>query len=170
MSAISPAEARKSSFAPFVAADTRLLVLGTLPGEESLRAQRYYAHPRNLFWRLIGEAIGREIAPLDYDARVAALRDAHVGLWDTIASARREGSLDTAIRAIEHNPLAELVAGLPELRAVAFNGAKATQLGTKLLAASGVELVSLPSSSPAHAAMPFTEKARLWRGLSKFLR
>src|SRR3569623_2779355 len=120
MSAISPAEPRKSSFAPVVAPDTRLLVLGTLPGEESLRAQRYYAHPRNLFWRLIGEAIGRDIEALDYEARVASLREARVGLWDTIASAQRKGSLDTAIRAIEHNPLAELVAGLPELRAVAF--------------------------------------------------
>lgn len=170
MSAISPAEPRKSSFAPFVAPDTRLLVLGTLPGEESLRAQRYYAHPRNLFWHLIGKAIGREIEPLEYEQRVAALREAKVGLWDTIASARRAGSLDTAIRAIEHNPLAELVAGLPELRAVAFNGAKATQIGTRLLAGSGAELVALPSSSPAHAAMPVAEKERLWQGLSKFLR
>lgn len=145
-------------------------MLGTLPGEESLRAQRYYAHPRNLFWRLIGTAIGRDIEPLEYDARVAALRAARVGLWDTIASARREGSLDTAIREIEHNPLAELAASLPELRAVAFNGAKATQIGTRLLAGSPVELVPLPSSSPAHARMSVAEKERLWRGLSKFLR
>jgi hypoxanthine-DNA glycosylase len=145
-------------------------VLGTLPGEESLRAQRYYAHPRNLFWRLIGEAIGRDIESLDYEHRVAALREARIGLWDTIASARREGSLDTAIRAIEHNPLAELVATLPDLRAVAFNGAKSAGIGMKLLADSPFDLVPLPSSSPAHAAMPFAEKARLWRGLSKFLR
>jgi hypoxanthine-DNA glycosylase len=144
-------------------------VLGTLPGEESLRAQRYYAHPRNLFWRLIGGAIGRDIESLDYEHRVAALREARIGLWDTIASARREGSLDTAIREIEHNPLAELVATLPELRAVAFNGAKSAGIGMKLLAGCGVELVPLPSSSPAHAAMRFAEKARLWRGLSKFL-
>ena len=85
MSAILPAEPRKSSFAPFVAPDTRLLVLGTLPGEESLRAQRYYAHPRNLFWRLIGTAIERDIESLEYEARVTALREAKVGLWDTIA-------------------------------------------------------------------------------------
>src|SRR3569833_2974749 len=170
MSAISPAEPRKSSFAPFVAPDTRLLELGTLPGEESLRAQRYYAHPRNLFWRLIGGAIGRDIEALDYEARVTALREARVGLRDTIASAQRKGSLDTATRAIEHNPLAQLVAGLPELRAVAFNGAKSASIGMKLLARSGVELVPLPSSSPAHARMPVAEKERLWRGLSKFLR
>jgi hypoxanthine-DNA glycosylase len=161
---------RKNSFAPFVAPDTRLLVLGTLPGEESLRMQRYYAHPRNLFWHLIGTAIGKDIQSLDYEHRVAALREARVGLWDTIASARRTGSLDTAIKEIEHNPLAELAAGLPELRAVAFNGAKATAIGSRLLAGSKVELVPLPSSSPAHAAMKLADKEALWRKLGKFLR
>lgn len=169
MSATSPADLRKSSFAPFVTPETRLLVLGTLPGEESLRAQRYYAHPRNRFWHLIGKAIGTELEPLDYEQRVATLRDAKVGLWDTIASARREGSLDAAIREVEHNPLAELVAGLPALRAVAFNGGTAARIGTKLLAGSDVELVSLPSSSPAYAGMPLAEKERLWLGLRKFL-
>jgi hypoxanthine-DNA glycosylase len=170
MSATSPADLRKSSFAPFVAPDTRLLVLGTLPGEESLRLQRYYAHPRNLFWHLIGGAIGKDIQSLDYEHRVGALLEARVGLWDTIASARREGSLDTAIKEIEHNPLAELVASLPELRAVAFNGAKATSIGSKLLARSRVELVPLPSSSPAHASMKIADKEALWRNLGKFLR
>jgi hypoxanthine-DNA glycosylase len=160
---------RKSSFAPFVAPDTRLLVLGTLPGEESLRTQRYYAHPRNLFWHLIGKAIGQDIKSLDYDERIAALRAARIGLWDTIASAQRRGSLDAAIREIEHNPLAELVAGLPELRAVAFNGVTSARIGRKLLAGSGVELVALPSSSPAHGAMKLADKERLWRDLTKFL-
>jgi len=131
--------------------------------------QRYYAHPRNLFWHLIGTAIGRDIASLDYESRVAALRKARIGLWDTIASARRTGSLDTAIREVEHNPLAELVAGLPDLRAVAFNGAKATRIGSALLAGSGVELASLPSSSPAYAAMKLADKEAIWRNLSKFL-
>ena len=170
MSATSSTDARKSSFAPFVAPDTRLLVLGTLPGEESLRMQRYYAHPRNLFWHLIGTAIGKDIQSLDYDLRVAALREAHVGLWDTIASAQRRGSLDAAIREIEHNPLAELVASLPELRAVAFNGATSAKIGSKLLAGSKVKMVSLPSSSPAHASMKIADKEALWRNLGKFLR
>ena len=120
---------RKSSFPPVVAPDTRVLVLGSLPGERSLAEQRYYAHPRNLFWRLVGEVIGRDLEALDYEARLATLLEARIGLWDTVASARRSGSLDAAIREAEHNPLADLAASLPDLRAVAFNGATSTRIG-----------------------------------------
>lgn len=160
---------RKSSFPPVVRADTRVLVLGSLPGERSLAEGRYYAHPQNQFWRLVGGAIGRELEGLGYEDRLAALLDAGVGLWDTVASATRRGSLDAAIRDAEHNPLADLAASLPELRAVAFNGATSAKIGTALLAGSGLALLALPSSSPAHAAMPFAEKQRLWRAIGEFL-
>jgi hypoxanthine-DNA glycosylase len=160
---------RKSSFPPVVRPDTRVLVLGSLPGERSLAEGRYYAHPRNLFWRLAGAAIGRELEALGYEARLEALLDARVGLWDTVASARRAGSLDAAIREAEHNPLAELVATLPELRAVAFNGARSVAIGSALLAGSGLAPLPLPSSSPAYAAMPWQEKLRLWRAIGEFL-
>jgi hypoxanthine-DNA glycosylase len=160
---------RKSSFPPVVRPDTRVLVLGSLPGERSLAEGRYYAHPRNLFWRLAGAAIGRELEALGYEARLEALLAAGIGLWDTVASARRAGSLDAAIREAEHNPLAELAATLPELRAVAFNGARSAAIGTALLAGSGLALLPLPSSSPAYAAMPYAEKLRLWRAIGEFL-
>lgn len=152
-----------------VARGTRVLILGSLPGEESLRARRYYAHPRNRFWHLTGKVIGRELERLEYEQRLAALLEAKIGLWDTVASARRKDSLDASIREEEHNRLADLAARLPELRAVALNGKKAAAIGTKLLADSRLELVPLPSSSPAYAAMPLAEKERLWRGLRKFL-
>lgn len=161
---------RKSSFPPVVAPHTRLLVLGSLPGERSLAEQRYYAHPRNRFWHLMSLAIGRELAPLDYEARLAALLEAGVGLWDTVASARRQGSLDAAIREAEHNSLAELAASLPWLRAVAFNGAASAQAGMPQLASTGLALVRLPSSSPANAAIPLREKEKLWSALGEFLR
>lgn len=161
--------ARKSSFAPVVAADTRVLILGSLPGERSLAEGRYYAHPRNLFWRLVGEAIGRDLQAIDYPARLDALLAAGIGLWDTVASATRRGSLDAAIREVEHNPLAELVAGLPALRAVAFNGATSAKIGTALLAGRDLALVPLPSSSPAYAAMAYAEKLRLWRAIGEFV-
>jgi hypoxanthine-DNA glycosylase len=161
---------RKSAFAPFVSPETRILILGTLPGEASLAAQRYYAHPQNQFWRLAGAVIGREDLPtLDYDARRSVLLAAGIGLWDTIASALRSGSLDAAIREAEHAPLAELIATLPKLRAVAFNGATAARIGRKLLADTPIRLVDLPSSSPAYAAMSFAEKRKRWLALREFL-
>lgn len=161
---------RKSAFAPIVSANTRVLILGSLPGEASLAARRYYAHSQNQFWRLVGGAIDREdLAALDYDARLSALLDAGVGLWDTVASALRSGSLDAAIREAEHAPLADLVAALPELRAVAFNGGTSARIGRKLLADTPIQLVDLPSSSPAYAAMPFAEKRQRWLALREFL-
>ena len=161
---------RKSSFPPVVAPGTRVLILGSLPGERSLAEGRYYAHPQNLFWRLIGEVTGQDLEALDYDARLATLLGAGIGLWDTVASALRSGSLDSAIREAEHNPLTDLVATLPDLRAVAFNGASAAKVGRALLSECDLPLLPMPSSSPAYAAMPYAEKRRLWRAIGEFLR
>jgi hypoxanthine-DNA glycosylase len=163
------ASLRKSSFAPVVAPDTRVLVLGSLPGEKSLAAQRYYAHPQNRFWHLVGKVIDTALEPLDYDARLAALLAARVGLWDTVASARRAGSLDASIREAEHNPLVELAASLPHLRAVGFNGKASARIGMPQLAHTDLALIPLPSSSPAHASMRLAEKEKLWGQLREFL-
>ena len=166
-----PEPIRKSAFAPLVAADTRVLVLGSLPGEASLAAARYYAHPQNQFWRLTGAVIDREDLPaLAYQDRLSTLLAAGIGLWDTVASAVRSGSLDAAIREAEHAPLADLVASLPALRAVAFNGGTAARIGRKLLADAPVSLVDLPSSSPAYAAMSLSAKRERWLALQEFLR
>jgi hypoxanthine-DNA glycosylase len=165
-----PVVIRKSSFPPVVANDTRVLVLGSLPGETSLAARRYYAHPRNGFWHLIGTVIGKDLVSLDYEVRLAALLQAGIGLWDTVASARRQGSLDAALREVEHNRLVGLVTSLPELRAVAFNGAASAKVGMPQLVDTGLALVPLPSSSPANAAMPLHEKEKLWGALGEFLR
>ena len=160
---------RKSSFAPVVAPNTRVLILGSLPGERSLAEGRYYAHPRNLFWRLAGDVIGTDLEALAYDARLESLLAAGIGLWDTVASATRAGSLDAAIREAEHNPLAELADTLPDVRAVAFNGARSAKIGMVALADRGLALLALPSSSPANAAVPWPEKRRLWRAIGEFL-
>lgn len=160
---------RKTHFGPVISPSCRLLILGSLPGEASLAAARYYAHPQNQFWRLISAAIDRDVASLDYEARIAALICANVGLWDTIASARREGSLDAALREIERAALSELVATLPALRAIGFNGATAAKIGRKALGPTHLTLIDLPSSSPAHAAMSFAQKAERWKYLREFL-
>lgn len=142
---------RHASFAPHVAADARLLILGSLPGARSLAERRYYAHPTNQFWRLAGAVIDRPLAALDYQARLAALAAARVGLWDVIRSARRRTSSDGDIREAEAHDLAELVAGLPELRMIAFNGGKAAAIGRRQLPdAGGIALIDLPSSSAAN--------------------
>ncbi|MFC4254700.1 DNA-deoxyinosine glycosylase [Altererythrobacter xixiisoli] len=160
---------RKSSFAPVVSADTRVLILGSLPGERSLAAGRYYAHPQNRFWQLVGDAIGRDLVSLDYPDQLDALIAARIGLWDVVASAERSGSLDSAIRNAQHNALSDLVATLPDLRAIAFNGRKAESIGRPLLANITAELIALPSSSPAYAALPLAAKQRQWGKLCEFL-
>jgi TDG/mug DNA glycosylase family protein len=158
----------KSSFPPVFDRGARVLVLGSLPGEVSLARQQYYAYPHNQFWRLIGHVLGREL-PAAYDARLTALLEAGVGLWDVVRTATRAGSLDASIRGHEPNPLAEFVATLPSLRAVAFNGATASAIGRRALGeVGGVELVSLPSSSPAYT-LAFERKAAAWATLRRFL-
>ena len=161
---------RKAGFDPVVDAHTRLLILGSLPGDASLKAGQYYGHPRNAFWRLIGGVIGGDLAALSYEERLAALQAAGIGLWDVVASAERPGSLDAAIRRPEAADLRGLVASLPALRVAAFNGGTAARLGRAVLAgATGVELIDLPSSSPAHAR-PLREKAEAWSVLARWLR
>lgn len=161
---------RKAAFAPVADASVRVMILGSLPGEASLAAGQYYANPRNGFWQLIGCVIGLPDLPSRaYPARLAALAAAGIGLWDAVASASRSGSLDSAIRAAAPAPLADFMATLPQLRAVAFNGAKAAKLGRNALASAPYALIDLPSSSPAHAAMPLAEKQRRWLALHEFL-
>jgi hypoxanthine-DNA glycosylase len=125
----------------------------------------------NRFWHLLGDVIGEPLPGMGYAARLQALLDHRVGLWDVIAKARREGSLDSRIRDHSINGLAALVAGLPNLAAVAFNGGTAAKIGTQALAESGLslDLVRLPSSSPAYAAVPYAEKLRAWEALRKWL-
>jgi TDG/mug DNA glycosylase family protein len=161
--------ALKRSFPPVVDGETRLLLLGSLPGEQSLARQRYYAHPRNQFWRLIGAVIGNDVEQMAYPDRLAALLGAGIGLWDVVASAAREGSLDASIRAHSANDLPTLLAALPRLQAVAFNGGTAAALGRKLLfGRTEAALVDLPSSSPAYT-LAFERKRDLWLTLRSFL-
>ena len=162
-------DALKSSFPPVADQRTRVLVLGSLPGEQSLARGQYYANPRNQFWRLIGAVAGCDLASLPYPQRLEALLEARIGLWDSVASATRRGSLDGAIRGHSGNDLARLAAGLPELRAVGFNGGKAAAIGRpRLEARAGLALLALPSSSPAYT-LAFDDKLEAWLALRAFL-
>lgn len=162
--------APKTSFPALADPSTRLLILGSLPGEASLRRSEYYAHPTNQFWRLMEPVIDAPLVGAPYDERLERLHRAGVGLWDVIASARRTGSLDSDIRDPVANPLPELVRRLRDLRAVAFNGAKAFQLGRRQLRRSDPpQLIQLPSSSAAYCRIGFDAKAEAWSGLRAHL-
>jgi len=159
----------KSSFPPEAGPGTRLLILGSLPGEVSLARGQYYAHPQNQFWRLIGAVIEVDLTGVDYSGRLAALERAGVGLWDVVKTASRVGSLDQHIRDHAPNPLAAFVRSLPALQAVGFNGGKAWQIGAAQLAdGPSLELIALPSSSPAHT-LAFERKLAAWLPLRVFL-
>ncbi len=163
---------RKASFPPVTDVRTRVLICGSLPGDRSLAAKQYYAHPQNQFWRLIAAVIDREGLPaLPYEARLAALIEAGIGLWDAVASATRAGSSDAAIAQAEPNDLAALAATLPDLAAIAFNGATAHRLGLRQLGtqASRWPVLSLPSSSPLHT-VGLPAKLPAWHALRPFLK
>ncbi|WP_226941354.1 DNA-deoxyinosine glycosylase [Janthinobacterium violaceinigrum] len=160
------ADTRKRCFDPVVDADTRLLILGSLPGEKSLAHSQYYAHPQNKFWMLLGEVLGVDLKSLPYEARLATLLAHGVGLWDVVAQAHRSGSLDSNIRNRDDNDLPGLLARFPAIRAIAFNGGTAAKLGIKVLGgqAPHYRIVELPSSSPAYT-LSYAEKQKKWSDL-----
>ena len=160
----------KAGLPPIARTDAKLFVLGSLPGDASLTAQRYYAHPTNQFWRLLGAAINENLILLSYEDRLARLADRCIGLWDVIASAARRGSLDQSIREAEPNQIERLLEEYTGLRAIAFNGAKAARVGRKLIGEppERISLIDLPSSSAANTKT-FAEKAADWAKLGEFV-
>ena len=158
----------KRCLPPVARSETRLFILGSLPGDASLAAQRYYAHPRNQFWRLVGTALREDLQSLDYRTRLERLAKLRIALWDVVAEAERPGSLDQSIRRVGHNPLADYFATFPDLRAVAFNGSTAAAIGHRLLSGTQLTLIDLPSSSPANTR-PFAEKALAWSVLADLI-
>ena len=146
------------------------MICGSLPGDRSLAAQRYYAHPQNQFWRLLSPVVESDLAALDYEDRLAALLDAHIGLWDVVATATRAGSSDAAIRDHAPNDLEQLAAKLPQLRAIAFNGGTAHKIGLRLMEdqVQRYDLVALPSSSPLHT-IGIAAKQGAWAALRAYL-
>ena len=161
----------KHGLPPVARPDARLFILGSLPGDASLGARRYYAHPTNQFWRLLGHAMGEALQLLSYEDRLARLAERRIGLWDVIASASRSGSLDQAIREAEHNRIEHLLQDFRDLKAIAFNGSTTAAIGRKLIGAAppGLTLIDLPSSSAANTRH-FEEKAAAWAQLRQFLR
>jgi len=155
----------KTGLPPVARPDARLFILGSLPGDASLAAAQYYAHPRNHFWRLLGSVIEEDLSALAYEQRLERLAEHRIGLWDVIGSAVRRGSLDQAIRLANHNRIEQLILDFPDLEAIAFNGTTSATAGRKQIGTGHrVRLIDLPSSSPANTR-PFEEKAEAWARL-----
>lgn len=142
-----------------------MLVLGTLPGEESLRRVEYYAHPRNLFWPIIFGLFGEPPAPL-YEHKLAFVRARRIALWDVCAMAERRASLDSEIKREVPNTLHELLDANPTIAMVAFNGGTARRLYDRYFTRrADLVYLHLPSTSPAHASLGFAEKLARWQAL-----
>ncbi|MBA3022452.1 MAG: DNA-deoxyinosine glycosylase [Gammaproteobacteria bacterium] len=160
---------RLNSFPPVANRNARILILGSMPGQRSLDAQQYYAHPHNAFWKIMGELVSAH-PHLPYEQRMAALKQAGIALWDVLQTCEREGSLDTAIKHEQANDFSAFLANHPRITHVYFNGSKA-ELSFKRHVAEKqalpqLKLQRLPSTSPAHAGMPYEAKLSEWRILT----
>ena len=154
---------RLSGLAPVVAADARVLVLGSFPSAASLASGQYYAHPQNRFWLILGTLLdGADWRVHSYSDRLKRVHEARIAIWDIYGSCERSGSLDAAIRNAQYNDFAALIKRAPALKRVCFNGATAAR-AVRHLASFGLETVALPSTSPANAAQSLDFKLARWR-------
>jgi TDG/mug DNA glycosylase family protein len=166
---------RVQSFAPILGKHPRVLILGSMPGIASLEAVQYYAHPRNIFWPIMADLFSID-AETDYAQRIAQISKAPVILWDTLKRCERSGSLDASIKrdTVEANDIPGLLTEFPEIRAVACNGATSANYFRRLVmpqisAEIEIELLPMPSTSPANAGMTFAQKLAAWRRLLDYI-
>jgi hypoxanthine-DNA glycosylase len=165
-----------TGFPAVARADARVLILGSMPGSASLAATRYYAHPRNAFWPIMGTLLGFA-ATLDYAERLQRLQENGVALWDVAHRCRRPGSLDANIEtdSVEANDFPAFFSGHAHVRAVYFNGAAAASLYRRHVLPQladpwrALPRHTLPSTSPAHAARTCADKLAIWRGILEHL-
>jgi len=157
---------RIRSFPPIADEHATILILGSMPGKESLRQNQYYAHPQNAFWKIMGDLIGAHPS-LPYPQRLHILTAAHIALWDVLQTCERQGSLDADIQNETANDFAAFFAKHPNITHVFFNGAKAEQIFKRFVLEKQklppLEFMRLPSTSPAHAGMRYEEKLKVWR-------
>ena len=154
---------------PLLDANTRLVVLGSFPGVASLRAQQYYGHPQNQFWKIMATLLSPnapEVLTKPYAERAQWLLAHGVGLWDVYAACDREGSLDSHIKNAQPNDLQSLRTRCPAMVAIAHNGAESFKYA-KLTQALGLPVHRLPSTSPANASWSFDRKLLAWQSVLK---
>jgi len=152
---------RLQGLPPVLDAGTRLLVLGSFPGVASLRAQQYYGHPQNQFWKILGALWQKPLITLPYAERLNALHEHGLGVWDVYGACEREGSLDADIKAAELNDFAAVWLQCPLLEGIAHNGGESYR-HAKHTEKLGLPVYKLPSTSPANASWSFDRKLAAW--------
>ncbi len=163
------------SFEPIIGRRPRIIILGSMPGVASLEAVQYYAHPRNAFWPIMGKLFGIDHKAI-YESRIGELEKLPLILWDTLQACYRPGSLDSNIdtNSAQANDFPALLQRFPEIRAIAFNGAASGAYFRKLVVpilpgVTDIELLRMPSTSPANAGMNFEQKLTAWRRILDFI-
>lgn len=152
-------------FPPVARTDARVLILGSLPGQRSLAEHQYYAHPRNAFWRIMRDLFAIDG---DYEQRCKGLVNAGIALWDVLQASTRRGSLDADIQleTARANDFAAFFGRHPDIELIVFNGKKSASLFRRLTCDADLQTLAmetLPSTSPAYAAMPYSGKLKAWR-------
>ena len=151
-------------FPPLIGSHPNILILGSLPGIASITQQQYYAHRQNAFWRIL-DALFQIPADADYITRCEQVKAARLAIWDTCHSAYRPGSLDSAIthNTVIANDINSLLVQYPSIKLIAFNGnAAATLFQKHVQLECPVSIVTLPSTSPANASIPYVKKLERW--------
>jgi hypoxanthine-DNA glycosylase len=156
---------KKYSFAPISEKNATILILGTMPGEQSLALQQYYGHARNNFWKIIFRLFEREIST-DYQERIKLLKQNKIALWDVLEACERKGSLDSAIKMEVANDFKSFLKQHPDIKHIYFNGQKAAAFFKKYVPISeGYSFATLPSTSPANAGKTFEDKLKEWSSI-----
>ncbi|MCZ2083452.1 MAG: DNA-deoxyinosine glycosylase [Flavobacteriales bacterium] len=159
---------RISSFPPLISEDSKVLILGSVPGIKSLEMQEYYAHPQNKFWRILFELFDEEFTT-DYCGKIKLLKKYKIGVWDVIDSCERKGSLDTEIKNENHHNILKLLEDFPSIKVIFCNGQKSFKTLNKILPNDlEIPIVVLPSTSPAYT-IPYDKKLQEWSVIKSYL-
>ena len=157
-----------TGFPPVARPDARILILGSLPGQRSLQAGEYYAHPQNAFWRIMQELTG---ASGSYEQRCGRLVDCGIALWDVLAESVRPGSMDADIQldTSAANDFTGFLGRHGGIELICFNGQKAAQMFQRFVVLDDGDnprqFATLPSTSPAYASMCYADKLAHWRNV-----
>jgi len=158
---------RISSFPPIISKDSKILILGSVPGVKSLEMQEYYAHPQNKFWKILFETFQEDFA-LNYSEKLNFLQRNHIALWDVIDSCERKGSLDTEIKSENHHNILQLLEDFPNIKVIYCNGQKSFKTLGKILPQDfEIPIFVLPSTSPAYT-IPYEKKLEDWSILKNY--